>query len=48
MGVEKNRVFVKAAVGRAFRLWECPVGELPLYFIHNFSSKLSSVLYTQR
>ena len=46
MGVEKNVVFVKATVGRAIRLRECSLGEVPLYFSRNFSSKLSSILYT--
>ena len=42
----KTCFFVKAAVGRAIRLRECSLGELPLYFSRNFSSKLSGVLYT--
>ena len=46
MGVEENVVFVKATVGKAIRLRECSLGELPLYFSRNFSSKLSSILYT--
>ena len=31
MGVEKNEVFMKAAISRAAHLWECPLGELPVY-----------------
>ena len=46
MGVEKNVFFVKATVGRAIRLRECSLEDLPLYFSRNFSSKLSGVLYT--
>ena len=31
MGVEKNEVFMKAAISRAAHLWEHPLGELPVY-----------------
>ena len=31
MGVEKNEVFVKVAISKAAHLWECPLGELPVY-----------------
>ena len=31
MGVEKNEVFMKAAISRAAHLWERPLGELPVY-----------------
>lgn len=32
MGVQKKRGFVKASIGRAVCLQECPFGELPLYY----------------
>ena len=44
--LRKTCFFVKATVGRAIRLRECSLEELPLYFSRNFSSKLSGVLYT--
>ena len=39
MGVEKTG-FGKVAVSRAFRLRECPLGELPVHSKRNTSSHL--------